>query len=219
MPALDPAGWWKTWLQPEVRDCFPLKATLQWVEWHLWRDRSTLGYHLVSLTLHLTSALLLWRLLRKLGLQYAWIGGLIFAVHPITVESVAWIAELKNTLSLPLLLLAASAYLDFDLHRKRADHLASLCWFIAAMLCKSSVVMFPLILLLYAWWKRRTVASSDILPVLPFFAISLVLGLITIWFQHHRAINGWDLPQTDLIGRAVTVFLMILLHSRSTLFP
>ncbi len=81
-------------------DFLPLKISVEWIEWRLFGE-DTVGYHLVSLALHLTSAFLLWRLFFKLGLRYAWLGALIFVVHPAQVESVAWIAELKNTLSCP----------------------------------------------------------------------------------------------------------------------
>jgi len=89
------------WTNPQALDYFPLKSTLQWFEWHLW-GLNPLGYHLVSVVLHIISGFLIWRILHKIGMSRAWLGGLLFIVHPIAVESVAWISELKNTLSLPL---------------------------------------------------------------------------------------------------------------------
>ena len=94
---------------------------MQWVQWHLWHDQVA-GYHITNIVLHILGALLLWRALHKLGAGAAWLGGLLFAVHPLVVESVAWMSEIKNTLSLPLLLLAALAFLEFD--EKRQGHLA-----------------------------------------------------------------------------------------------
>ena len=184
----DPAGLWKIWFAPVGPDYFPLKSSLQWVQWHLWQGHP-LGYHLTNTALHLLSALLLWHLLKKLGLRFGWLGGLLFAFHPVAVESVAWISELKNTLSLPLLLLAMCAWLDYDSSGRRTAHLRAWLLFLAAMLCKSSVVMFPVLLLLHAWWKRGRIAAKDLLGSAPFFAVSLVLGLVTVWFQSHRAIG------------------------------
>ncbi len=193
-------GLWSAWVSPSGFDYFPLKTSLQWIEWHLWQARPA-GYHAVNIALHLAGALLLWRVLAKLGVRFAWLGGLVFAVHPLAVESVAWVSEFKNVLSLPLLLLAAAAYIDFDLARAaarvgepagdraaRRSYLAALAWFLAAMLSKSSVVMFPVLLLLLAWWRRGRIARADLLASLPFFLVSLVLGLVTVSFQDHRAI-------------------------------
>lgn len=197
----DPHGLWKTWFAPSSPDYFPLKTTVQWFQWRLWQDTMTTGYHLTSVGLHLLGALLVWHLLRKLGLQLAWLGGLLFAVHPLVVESVAWIAELKNTLSLPPLLLAMCAWLDYDERRRWQDYLLALLLFLAAMLCKSSVVMLPVILLLHAWWKRGRIAWRDVRASAAFFIVSLVLGLVTVWFQHQRSIGSGDLPVGGIMSR------------------
>ena len=189
----DAGGLARIWGEASSSDYFPLKSTVQWIEWHLWQDRPT-GYHIVSVGLHLLSALLLWRLLQKLGIRLAWVGGLLFAIHPLAVESVAWIAEQKNTLSLPPLLLAMCAYLDFDDRHRGRDLVRAAGWFLAAMLCKTSVVMFPLIILLHAGWKRGTIGRRDLAASAPFFAISFGLGLVTLWFQHHHAIGDWTIP-------------------------
>lgn len=188
----DPAGLSRIWLAPAGPDYFPLKSTLQWLEWRAWGARPA-GYHAVSLALHLASALLLWRILRRLGVRWGWLGGLLFAVHPLAVESVAWAAELKNTLSLPLLLLAVDAWLDWDRAARPAAYARALLWFLAALLAKSSVVMLPAVLLLHAWWRRGRIAARDIAASAPFFAAALALGLVTLRFQHQVAIGGWTI--------------------------
>ena len=99
------------------------KAAALWVQWHLWHETICFGYHLVSVGLHLFSAFLIWHVLKKLGVRLAWVGGLLFVVHLLAVESVAWVAELKNTLSLPPLLLAVCAWLDYDERGRRTDYL------------------------------------------------------------------------------------------------
>ena len=195
-PAVRSAAGWRTpWSAPVGMDYLPLKSSLQWLEWHLWGDQ-VLGYHLANVALHLLSAFLLWRLLSRLGVRLAWFGGLLFAVHPVAVESVAWISEFKNTLSLPPLLLAAIAWVDFDRTGRPADRWRSLGWFTVAMLCKSSVVMLPAVLLLFAWWRRR-LDGAAVRATAPFWLVSAGLGLVTLWFQSHRAIGpagpaaGW----------------------------
>jgi tetratricopeptide (TPR) repeat protein len=206
------------WLGRAGPDYFPLKTTFQWVEWRLWGD-ATLGYHLASIALHLLSALLLWRILAKLGVRTAWLGGLVFAVHPLAVESVAWIAELKNTLSLPPLLLAIGAYLNYDRDRRTRDLLGASAWFVAAMLCKSSVVMLPLVILLLAWWRRGRVGWSDLKASAPFLGISLVLGLVTVWFQEHRAVVDQDLGIGGIRERCALAARALVFYAGKSALP
>lgn len=199
-----PDGLAKIWKGEGMLDYFPLKSSIQWLQWRWWGDHTT-GYHATNIALHLLAALLVWRLLAQLGLRWGWLGGMIFALHPLAVESVAWIAELKNVLSLPPLLLAASCYLDFFRTGRRGSYAAALGLFLVAMLCKTSVVMFPLVLLLHAWWQRGHVERRDMRAAAPFFAIALGLGLVTMWFQSERAIAHWDIPaggMPERLGRA-----------------
>lgn len=204
----DTAGLAKIWTEPALLyDFYPLKHTVQWVQWQLWHEH-TFGYHLTNVALHLLGALLFWRVLRQLGLRLAWLGALLFAVHPVVVESVAWTAELKNTLALPPLLLAVSAFIAFVERGRRSDQVRAVLWFLVTMLCKTSAVMLPVVLLLYLWWKRGRLHWSGVRAVLPFFAVSLVLGLVTVWFQQHRAIGdgefviGGPLARLALAGSA-----------------
>lgn len=211
------------WIKPSSVDYFPLKASVQWLEWHAWGP-NPLGYHLVSLVLHIVSALLIWRCLSKLGLSLAWWGGLLFLIHPIAVESVAWISELKNTLSLPFLLLAWDAVLEDNLDNKWSLNLKSfkiraLFWFILAMLSKSSVVMFPVTYLLYCWWKTNRISWKSFKDSIPFFSVSIVLGLVTLWFQQNRVIVGSDLGNADAITRLIASSLSILFYIKKILFP
>ena len=204
----DPHGLGKIWAGSVGADYFPLKTTLQWFLWQGWGAHPA-GYHVLNLALHLLNALLFWRLLQRLGVRLPWIGGLLFAVHPLAVESAAWIAEFKNTLSGTFLLGAMIAYVDFDraCHRAgdpaaghrpdrppRAFYLCSLVFYLLALLSKSSVVMFPFIILLHAWWKRGRIGRQDLGPALPFFGLSLLLGLVTVFFQYHRALSLWTIP-------------------------
>jgi tetratricopeptide (TPR) repeat protein len=174
----DPAGLAAIWSKPiNGTEFLPLTSTAEWIEWHLF-GANTLGYHLISLLLHAASALLVWRLLAKLGVECAWLGGLLFAIHPLAVESVAWISELKNTLSLPPFLLAMCAWIDFDRSEKRRDYYLALGWFIVSMLAKPTAMMFPATILLYAWWRHLPISAKGLLQSAPFIAISLAFGLL-----------------------------------------
>jgi hypothetical protein len=180
------SGLGKIWFSSPETDYWPLTWTLFWIEWHLWGNEP-LGFHLVSLALHIGSGMLVWRLFNRLGMRGGWLGGLLFVIHPLAVESVAWIAELKNTLSLPLYLLAFGAWIDAE-EQKPLGYVKSVLYYLAAMLAKTSTVMLPAVLLLYGWWKRGRISRVEIVRMIPYGLIALTLGLITVYFQN----NGHD---------------------------
>ena len=198
MKSLD--GLWSIWFSPTTADYLPLTLTALWVQWRLFGMDST-GYHIVSILLHAVGSCLVWRLLRCMNLRWAWLAGLVFAIHPLCVVSVSWISEIKNTLSLPFFLLAAIFYVRFDDTSRRKFYWAALIAFLAAMLSKSSVVMFPVLILLYSWWKRGNLTRADFMRSVPFFAVSLALGLITLNFQLARAIGSEPIPIGGLDSR------------------
>jgi tetratricopeptide (TPR) repeat protein len=189
-----------------------MSLTVFWAEWHLWGEQ-TLAYHAVGLALHLLSAFLVWRVLSKLGLRWAWLAALVFTIHPLAVESVAWISETKNTLSLLFFLLSLSAYLDYERTGRKGEHILSILCFLAAMLSKASVVMLPVTLLLYCWWRRDRISWNDIARLIPYFAIALVLGLATLHFQsvHAHADSAVDSrgPITRLIGAETAIIFYL----------
>jgi tetratricopeptide (TPR) repeat protein len=211
-------GLWKIWFEPlSMVDFQPIKFTVSWLEWHLW-GRDTTGYHLVNLALHITSALLVWRLLARFRLRGAWLGGLLFAVHPMTVESVAWIAELKNTLALPPFLLAMICYVDYEEKRRPRDYALAFAWFFAAMLCKASMVMFPAVILLYGWWERGRIGGRDLRNSAPFFALSLGIGVATIWFLEHHSEDA-PVPLGGFFARLACAGLAIGFYFGKSFWP
>jgi tetratricopeptide (TPR) repeat protein len=215
----DPSGLWKIWFDPgALIDYQPLKVSVSWLQWQLWGN-DTLGYHLTNVFLHLLGALLVWRLLSKFGLRLAWLGGLIFALHPVQVESVAWIAELKNTLSLPPFLLAMCAWIDFDERGKRRDYFLALGLFLVAMLCKPTMVMFPVVILLYAWWKRGRIGWRDAKAGAPFFAGSLALGLVTLGFLHQHITGAAAIPMGGFFSRLACAGLSLSFYFSKCFLP
>jgi hypothetical protein len=211
-------GLGQIWFAAPATDYWPVTWTLLWIEWHLW-GAHTLGYHLSSVILHLTSAFLIRSLFAKLGLRWGWLGALIFVVHPLVVESVAWISEIKNTLSLPFFLLALHAHIDADQDEKKSGNGRAMLFYLLAMLCKSSVIMLPFVLLLYGWWKRGRISRLDLTRTLPFFAIALVLGSVTLYFQASHY------PEIDVVrdrgyfARLVGASTAIFFYFGSFLFP
>jgi tetratricopeptide (TPR) repeat protein len=221
-------GLYRIWFTRAPSDYFPLTSSLFWLEWRLW-GRNATGYHALNLLLHAASAVLLWRVLLKLRVPEAWLGGLLFGLHPVAAASAAWISEGKNTLSMVFCLGSLLAWTrgqnaegrtqnevtqnaerrtqNAEQEADRAPrllrsalcalrsafcapyYLLSLGLFLLALLAKTSVVMLPVILLLLAWWRRGKTSASDLFRTVPFFALSLALGLVTIWFQQHNAIG------------------------------
>lgn len=191
------------WLQlSALQQYYPLTGTSFWIDYHLWGFQ-TLPYHVENILLHALAAGLFWRLLQKLRVPGAWLAGALFALHPLMVESVAWITERKNVLSLVLYLGALLAYGTFmrlwepeggnALDGRQTDRLrrvayfAALVLFLAAYLAKATAFSFPAVVLLLAWWKRERLEwKTDLPPTLPFFAMSTVLGLVTAWLEHHH---------------------------------
>jgi protein O-mannosyl-transferase len=179
---------WNLWLGRGVYDWWPLTWTSLWIDFRLFGLDPT-GYHAVNVALHAGTALLLWRILLALRVPGAWLGAVLFAVHPVTVESVAWISERKNVLSGVFFTASILAWLRFDDSGTRRTYAASIGLFLLALLAKTSVVMLPVVLLLLALFRRQRLERRDVVRTLPFFALSLALGLVTVWYQWTRAVG------------------------------
>jgi Tfp pilus assembly protein PilF len=205
------SGLWSIWVASPGYDYWPLSSTFLWLEWHVFGP-NPLGYHLCNLALHVTSGVLLGLLLSRLGLKWGWLGGLLFVVHPLAVESIAWVSEVKNALSLPLFLLAALNYLTFEEHGDKVAYRKAVLFFLLAMLGKTSVVMLPVVFLLHAWWKRGSITRLDLLRLLPFLAIAVALGCVTIYKQTPSALTILPKPRSPLevvltAGQAIYFYL------------
>jgi tetratricopeptide (TPR) repeat protein len=169
---------------------YPMVFTTFWVEYRIWQLDPT-GYHVVNILLHALGVVLLWRVLKFLGVPGAWVAAAVFAVHPVHVESVAWITERKNVLSGVFYLGAALAYLRFALAgsegpRQRGRpwlYPVSLLLYLCALASKSVTCSLPAAMLLVLWWKRGRIGWRDVLPLLPFFVVGVASGLLTAWME------------------------------------
>ncbi|MGA2508568.1 MAG: hypothetical protein ABSF80_13955, partial [Chitinispirillaceae bacterium] len=205
---------------------YPLVHTVFWLEYHLW-GKSTVGYHLLNILLHFFSALLLVRILRRLGIpgEAAWLAGGIFALHPVMVESVAWITELKNTLSGVFFLGAALAYLKFDHGHKKKHYVIALLLFLCGLFAKSVIVTLPAALLVVFWWKRGRIEwKRDVAPLVPFFVIGIISGLFTAWVERRfvgavgSEFSFTVIDRCLIAGRAVWFYLYKLLWPANLIF-
>ena len=178
-------GLWLIWTETRAtQEYYPLTETAFWLQYRLWGS-SPLGYHLVNIVLHAATALLAGVVLRRLAIPGAYLAAAVFALHPVHVESVAWITELKNILSALLVLAAAAAYERFDRTRRRWDYGLALVLYLAALSAKSAIVALPAILLVLCWWRRGTLSwRRDVLPTAPLFLCGLMFGLVTISIEN-----------------------------------
>jgi tetratricopeptide (TPR) repeat protein len=223
------AGLWQIWSNPRAtQQYYPLLHTVFWAEHRLWGD-ATLGYHLANVLQHAASAFLLVLVLRRLGAPGAKLAGIVFAVHPVCVESVAWISEQKNTLSLVFYLLAALAYLRFDRDRGKSGagrfYLLASALFVMALLTKTVTATLPAALLVVFWWRRGRIAwRRDAAPLIPWFALAAAGGLFTSWVE--RTLigaqgAGFDLTPVErclLAGRVVWFYLGKILWPADLIF-
>jgi tetratricopeptide (TPR) repeat protein len=223
---------------------YPLVHTIFWLEYHLWGLHPS-GYHITNIILHIMNALLIWLILKKLDLRAAWFSAMIFALHPVHVESVAWITERKNTLSGFFYLTSLLNYLYFvdfkgdGLHpskvseaqwistRKMKFYVLSLILYICALLSKTVAASLPAAILVILWWKKSKMRMRDILPLIPFFALGAILGILTVWMERsHVGANGaeWNLSFLDrclIAGRALWFYAskIILPLNLSFIYP
>ena len=180
------AGLWRIWSEVGATEqYYPLLHSSFWLQHRLWGDAPA-GYHLVNVSLHALSAVAFALVLRRLAVPGAWLATFLFALHPVCVESVAWIAEQKNTLSTLFYLLAALAYLRFAERRDRRDYVLASLLFLAALLSKSVTATLPAALLVIAWWRHGRIAGrADVIPLLPWFVVGAAAGLFTGWAERH----------------------------------
>jgi tetratricopeptide (TPR) repeat protein len=187
-------GLGEIWRGEHSRDYTPVTLTSFWVEWRLW-GKNPAGYHVVNILLHGGSAVLVWMVLARLGVPGAWLGAALFAVHPVNVASVAWIAERKNTLSGAFFFGAVLCYLMARDGRRAGVYMGSLGLFLLAALSKGAVVTLPAVLLLCVWWKERKVTRRDVAGVVPYALIAMAAAVLTVRFQA-RAQHYGLLPDT-----------------------
>jgi Flp pilus assembly protein TadD len=211
----------RIWLEPRsTPQYYPLVFTTFWVEYHLW-GLSPAGYHLVNIMLHAANAWLVWLVLRRLRIPGAWLAAAIFGLHPVHVESVAWITERKNVLSGLFYLGALLVYLDVAalgrLPAEKTDrcgirYIVATVLFVAALLSKSVTGSLPAAILLLILWKHGRITWTDVRSLMPWFALGLSLGINTALLEksHVGAVGApftWSFVERCLIaGRALCFY-------------
>ena len=228
-----PLGFKEIWTTSAADIC-PLTITTFWAEHTLW-GLAPLPYHLVNVLLHGACAVMLWRVLRSLRVRGAWLGAALWALHPVQVESVAWITEMKNTESGLFFLLSILFFVRW-LRANEADvqtggvwdYALSLLFAALAMASKSSAVILPVVLCLCAWWIEGRWNWRNLVRVLPTLLMSVAASALSIWTQgvqlatvtNPQLVRSWP-DRVAIAGHAIWFYLGKLLwpHPLVAIYP
>jgi len=217
-------GIWKLWTDPtHNQQYYPLTATSFWLECRLWGLRP-FGYHLTNVLLHAANAVLVWLLLRRLGVGGAWAAAAIFAVHPLEAESVAWITERKNVLSTLFVLITTITYLRHVESPTRGRYAAAMGFILCALLSKTAACMLAPALWVILWWKRARADGRRLAELVPFFVLGALAGAMTAWLEvRHAGAAGepWLLTwpeRVTIAGRAVWFYVGKLVWPQPLMF-
>ena len=208
-------GWQRIWFSLDSpSQYFPLTYSTFRIEHALW-GLNTTGYHWVNLLLHVGNALVLWAVLARLGVPGSWLAAAIFALHPVQVESVAWITERKNVLMgffFLLTLVAWTAFIDKRTRRPWIFYCLALIFYMLALSAKATACTLPAALFLILWVQKKAITTRRLVQIVPFVVLGLGMGLLAVWWErYHQGTN-----------RAVFTFLSpierILVASRAVWF-
>jgi protein O-mannosyl-transferase len=182
-----PDGLRRIWLSLDApSQYFPLSYTLLRIE-YAWWGLNPAGYHWANILLHLANAFLVWRLLVRLKIPGGWLAAVVFALHPVQVESVAWISEVKNLLMGFFFLLTLLAWTEYvDSRERRIFYVAALVFCFLALCAKSTACVLPAALLLIVWLKQEPIDRRVIFSITPFIFLALAAGLIAIWWEKYH---------------------------------
>jgi hypothetical protein len=207
-------GLGRIWTELEASpQYYPLVFTSFWAEFQVY-GLDPRGYHLVNVLLHAVNSFLLWRLLRVLSVPGAGLAAGLFALHPVQVESVAWITERKNLLSGLFFFLTALAWLRFrglppatSAVRRGTRYAWVVLFFVSALLSKTATCTLPIVLLLVIWWQEGRISRRDLFEIAPLLALSVLTPLVTLAIEsgYVAVEGGWGLTWSHrlwLVGRA-----------------
>ena len=219
-------GLWNLWIPKKTPQYYPAVFTTFWIEHQVW-GLNPMGYHIVNVLLHIANALLVWRLGAMLKIPGAWMIGAVFAVHPINVESVAWITERKNVLSGFFYLYSAVMYLKFDAAREQREganvtwirYAVALAFFVLALLSKTVTCSLPAALILMMLWQRKPMTAARLAPLLPFFIVGMALAINTAAIEReHVGAEGVNFA-FSMADRMLIASKALLFYSWKILWP
>ncbi|MDH7482776.1 MAG: tetratricopeptide repeat protein [Armatimonadota bacterium] len=213
-----PNALYRYWFTSDSVDYYPLSYTLFWLEYRTWGNNAV-PYHIISIILHALASVAAWMVLKRLKILGAFAAALIFAVHPVNVESVAWMFQQRTILPMVFSLAAILAYMRFEDNPKTFWYALSLLLFLLALLSKTSVVTLPFVILCLTWWRKGSIKKYDIIRAVPFFVAAVVLGFVTAWVQANRTIAGEVIRPEGLASRIAGAGWAVWFYFSKALFP
>lgn len=228
-------GWWRVWLDPQpgvvgteggavVWNYWPLTRMSFWVDRHLWGTDGNgmpdlVAARLTNVGLHAANSVLLAIVLAGLGIPGAALAGLLFAVHPVAVESVAWITERKTLLGTLFLLVSFLGWARFEATGRARWYAFTLGAFFLTLTAKTSTVMFPVLLVLLHWYRRRPWTPRACRRLVPLFGMSLVAGVTSIVFERSFIGSQGEFFEVGLVERIATAGWIVWFYLGNSLFP
>lgn len=218
---------WAMFSQPMVYNYHPLTMLSLGINW-LISGKEAWSYHLINVILHAINVFLIYRFVYRLTsgkAVAAFVVALFFGIHPLHVESVAWVSERKDMLYTLFFVGGMLTYLDYLDTSKTKYYLYTFALFVLSVLSKPSAVVFPIALLLIDYYRHRSFSSKWFIEKIPYFAISLLFGIITIQIQKTAAIGefgDYSIPQRLLFacyGFAMYIFKLFFPFNLSLLYP
>ncbi|HWX23233.1 MAG TPA: tetratricopeptide repeat protein [Candidatus Binatia bacterium] len=211
-----PNGLWRIWFTTDSpSQYFPLVYTAFRFEHSLW-GLNPIGYHWVNLLVHSLNVLLVWRLLLRLAVPSAWLAAALFALHPVQVETVAWITEHKNLFSFFFMLLALGSWMEFIKEQPRSRwqfYVAALIFYLPALFSKTTACTLPAALFLVLWLQQKPITLKRLAQIVPFIIFGVGMGLLTMWWErYHQGTHGREfalgfLQRILIASRAVWFYL------------
>lgn len=200
---------------------FPLVYTTFRLEHALWGLHPA-GYHWVNILLHTINALLVWRLLGLLRVPGAWLAAAIFALHPVHVESVAWITERKNVLMGLFFLLALLAWIKFveaSSRQRWRYYCLALLLYALALFSKTTACTLPAALLLILWLKETRINWRRLVEIAPFVVLGIAMGLVSVWWERYHQGTRGELFEIGLPERFLVASRALWFYAGKLLWP
>ena len=218
-----PDGWQRIWFSLDSpSQYFPLTYSTFRIEHALW-GLNTTGYHWLNLLLHVGNALLVWAVLARLRIPGSWLAAAIFALHPVQVESVAWITERKNVLMGFFFLLTLLAWVAFSNERTRRQwifYFLALIFYVLALSAKATACTLPAALFLILWLQKKPITMRRVIQVIPFVILGIGMGLLAVWWErYHQGTNRGVFPFLSPIERILVASRAVWFYLSKILWP
>ena len=209
-------GIYKCWISLDCPDYIPLTLSSFWIEWRLWKGNAT-GYHITNMIIHLLTCVGIAFIFAKLNWKGGWIAAILYAVHPVNVESVAWISQRKNVLCFLFTLL--SIYCFVSAHQKNHPPIYSIIFFLCSLLCKAASIMLPIWLLFLLYFHFKQPVQRSFFQIFPLLILSAIFSVVTLFFQYGNAMEHEIVRSDSMIERLMFVFQAFLFYLSKAIFP